>query len=78
MYGDDLISKLVGGSGGGHAIRGSGNAGGGGGAISFIVTGSFTLEVNSTISANGGAGSSHYAVPVLAVQAVLFGLRQHL
>ena len=27
VYGDDLIEDLVGGSGGGHAIRESGNAG---------------------------------------------------
>ena len=60
IYGDDLITDLVGGSGGGHAIRGSGNAGGGGGAISFTATGSFTLDANATISANGGAGTSHY------------------
>ena len=57
---NDLITDLVGGSGGGHAIRGSGNAGGGGGAISFTATGSFTLDANATISANGGAGTSHY------------------
>ena len=58
-YGDDTVKDLVGGSGGGHAIRGSGNAGGGGGAISFHVGGIFKLEANATISANGGAGSSH-------------------
>ena len=44
VYGDDLITDLVGGSGGGHAIRGSGNAGGGGGALSVIADGAFTLE----------------------------------
>ena len=59
VYGDDLISDLVGGSGGGHAIRGSGNAGGGGGAISFVIGGSFVLDGNGSVSANGGAGTSH-------------------
>ena len=61
---------MVGGSGGGHAIRGSGNAGGGGGAISFIAGGSFTLEANATISANGGVGTSIMTDPVLVVQVV--------
>ena len=59
-YGDEQITHLVGGSGGGHAILGSGNAGGGGGAIGFEVSGSFSLEANTSISANGGDGFSHY------------------
>jgi hypothetical protein len=59
-YGDSTLSDLIGGSGGGHAIRGSGNAGGGGGAISIIAGGSFILEANAYITANGGLGTSHY------------------
>ena len=59
VYGDDLITDLVGGSGGGHAIRGSGNAGGGGGAFSVIADGAFTLEQNASITVNGGSGTSH-------------------
>ena len=62
VYGDDLITDLVGGSGGGHAIRGSGNAGGGGGALSVIADGVFTLEQNASITLNGGSGSSHSEV----------------
>ena len=42
VYGDESISDLVGGSGGGHMIIGSGDAGGGGG-LGFVVDGSFTL-----------------------------------
>ena len=60
IYGEDLITDLVGGSGGGHAIAGSGNAGGGGGAISILAQGSFRLEANASITANGGVGTSHY------------------
>ena len=59
IYGEDLITDLVGGSGGGHAIAGSGNAGGGG-AISILAQGSFRLEANASITANGGVGTSHY------------------
>ena len=60
VYGDESITELVGGSGGGHAILGSGNPGGGGGAIGFSVSGDFLLESNSTISVNGGHGFSHF------------------
>jgi hypothetical protein len=55
-YGDDKITQLIGGSGGGHALSGSGNAGGGGGALSFLVSGSFTLDANATLSVRGGHG----------------------
>ena len=58
VYGDPSISDLVGGSGGGHSIIGGGDAGGGG-VTGFVVGGSFTLEANSSISANGGNGVSH-------------------
>ena len=59
VYGDESISDLVGGSGGGHTIIASGDAGGGGGALGFVVGGSFTLEANASLSANGGTGRSH-------------------
>ena len=57
IYGEDLITDLVGGSGGGHAIAISGNTGGGGGAIS-ILTGIVGLGLMHRN--NGGVGTSHY------------------
>ena len=58
-YGDESITDLLGGSGGGHTIMGAGNAGGGGGAVSIQATGNFTLQPNTIISVNGGNGTSH-------------------
>ena len=52
-----IISYLVGGSGGARS-GGRGDVGSSGGAISFVVGGSFLLEENATITANGGTGVS--------------------
>ncbi|MDA8775644.1 putative Ig domain-containing protein, partial [Opitutales bacterium] len=59
IYGDELISNLVGGSGGGHSAIANGNSGGGGGAIGFKVSGSFSLESNGSISVRGGVGQPY-------------------
>ncbi|MEL0098747.1 MAG: LamG domain-containing protein, partial [Opitutae bacterium] len=48
----------VGGSGGARSGGRNADGGGGGGALSLVVGGSFILEENATISANGGKGLS--------------------
>ena len=58
VYGDNNLTHLVGGSGGGRTGGRLSNAGGGGGAISITAGGTFVLEENSTIAANGGKGIS--------------------
>ena len=58
IYGDNNITHLVGGSGGARSGGRDADGGGGGGALSLLVEGSFTLETNATISANGGKGVS--------------------
>ena len=58
-YGDDNLTFLVGGSGGARNGGRDADAGGGGGALSFTVGGSFSLEGNATLSANGGKGISN-------------------
>ena len=56
IYGDDVITYLVGGSGGGHAERGTGNSGGGGGAMGIQSDGNVSIGSNGLLSVNGGNG----------------------
>ena len=55
-YGDSNLTHLIGGSGGARPGGVWVHAGGGGGAISILAQGDFTLEQNTTISVNGGLG----------------------
>ena len=67
MYGNTLLSPLIGGSGGGSVETAADGGGGGGGAI--LIASSTSVRINGQISANGGigyGGGSGGAVRVVA------------
>lgn len=55
VYGNTLLSPLIGGSGGAAWLNSSAGGGGGGGAI--LVASSTRITINGTIFANGGTGA---------------------
>ena len=60
IYGNALLSPLIGGSGGGGASGNPGYGGGGGGGA-ILIASSTTITIAGSISANGGSGPGSYA-----------------